>query len=599
MTMRTISTLLLIFMITLLVRPNNATAQTVSQGWVARYGPTTQLSRVPSGMVADASGNIYITGTLTPSYQNNQIETIKYGAGGGTQWSATYAGSPAHMDQACGVGVDGAGNVYAAGTSYYNFPTGQGGAFLVVKYSPSGVVLWADTAYANYGATANAMKVDAAGNVYVTGYTYYDDPKYDNAYNYDYFTVKFNTAGAVQWRASYNGTADDEDYADAIQVDASGNVYITGWSPGQISRRLGLFGGETGTITLSTGNDFVTIKYSSTGVAQWTQRYNDASNGNDMPTGLVVDNSGNVYVTGQSGSVGETVCYSSAGAQQWAYTENNASMWTGIALAPSGNIVVAGAGVSSDGSTVNWLTEEYAPAGTLAWSDSYFGGTNPLAANMSAASVAVDARDNVYITAPVGSDPFNPPATLYDYAVIAYSSSGAQDWVMTYNGPASLGDWPSSIAVVNPSSPTVFSYASVYVTGLTDDPYTNVGDPSWTTIQYTQAERWIINPLATQSNSLTGTGLKTELEPNLANYPNPFHGTTSIAYTLPNDSHIILQVFDAGGKSIATLLNDDEPAGQHILSFSSGRLASGIYEYRIVATSPQGNYAATKQMIIQ
>ena len=88
--------------------------------------------------------------------------------------------------------------------------------------------------------------------------------------------------GVDSWVARYNGPGNYTDDPAAVAVDASGNVYVTGESSGQ--------GGLIG---------YATIKYNSAGEEQWVARYNGPGNGNDSANAIVVDASGNVYVTGQ------------------------------------------------------------------------------------------------------------------------------------------------------------------------------------------------------------------------------------------------------------------------------------------------------------
>ena len=92
------------------------------------------------------------------------------------------------------------------------------------------------------------------------------------------------------WVQRYNGPVDSTDGASSIAVDGSGNVYVTGRSYGS-----------------GTSWDYATIKYNSSGVQQWVQRYNGPGNYSDIATSIAVDGSGNVYVTG--GSYGSGTVY--------------------------------------------------------------------------------------------------------------------------------------------------------------------------------------------------------------------------------------------------------------------------------------------------
>ena len=105
-------------------------------------------------------------------------------------------------------------------------------------------------------------------------------------------------SGAVQeaWVARYNGPPNEYDEGQAVAVDDSGNVYVTGYS----------------------GGDYVTIKYDTSGQEKWVARYNSGS-----ARAIAVDASGNVYVTGLStNSNGNVACAtvkydSGGGRQEW------------------------------------------------------------------------------------------------------------------------------------------------------------------------------------------------------------------------------------------------------------------------------------------
>lgn len=65
--------------------------------------------------------------------------------------------------------------------------------------------------------------------------------------------------------------------------------------------------------------------------------------------------------------------------------------------------------------------------------------------------------------------------------------------------------------------------------------------------------------------------------------PNPFHGSTTVRYRLPQASHVRLTLFDLMGRQVATLVDDDRAAGEHALSMDATRLAAGVYQYRLDA----------------
>jgi len=65
------------------------------------------------------------------------------------------------------------------------------------------------------------------------------------------------------------------------------------------------------------------------------------------------------------------------------------------------------------------------------------------------------------------------------------------------------------------------------------------------------------------------------------NYPNPFNPTTMISYSLPIRSYVSINIFDALGRQVAILVNEEKSAGSHEVQFDAKTLSSGIYFYRI------------------
>ncbi len=78
------------------------------------------------------------------------------------------------------------------------------------------------------------------------------------------------------------------------------------------------------------------------------------------------------------------------------------------------------------------------------------------------------------------------------------------------------------------------------------------------------------------------------------NYPNPFNPSTIITYQLPVDGHVSLEIFDALGREVETLVNDNLAAGYYDITFKADMLPSGIYFYRLVANG----YVSVKKMVL-
>jgi hypothetical protein len=362
------------------------------QQWVAEYNGIGNGLDEAHAIAIDASGNnIYVTGwSLGDSTTGFDYATIKYNSAGVKQWTARYTNSSViGTDEAFDVGVDNGGSVYVTGTSdganntsaattvKYNSSgvqqiarryTGSGGVnatnsiyvsptagiiyvagysyqgtaadfnFVTIKYNSAVTQKWAVqyNGPASKYDEARALAIDATGNVYVTGYSQTALPN-----NYDYSTVKYDSAGAQKWAKNYNGTGNEYDHANAIKVDAISNVYVTGRSVG----------------TGNSAEDIVTIKYDKLGNTKWTARYNSPSNDADEGRAIAIDAARNVYVTGYTFTAGSsndyvTLKYDSTGVRQWVTnyngTGNNADLGAALLLDNSGNIFVTG---SSKGSS--------------------------------------------------------------------------------------------------------------------------------------------------------------------------------------------------------------------------------------------------------
>jgi len=78
------------------------------------------------------------------------------------------------------------------------------------------------------------------------------------------------------------------------------------------------------------------------------------------------------------------------------------------------------------------------------------------------------------------------------------------------------------------------------------------------------------------------------------NYPNPFNPSTSISYHIPQSGSVTLRVFDMLGNSVATVVDEIQPAGSHTVRFNGEGLSSGLYFYRLQS----GSFTAVQKMTL-
>lgn len=475
------------------IRYNPETGDTL---WVNRFNGTPGTMEDKVSAITSDNNAVYITGwSFTPS---RDIVTIKYDAATGSRlWVKTYNGTGNGGDYGFAIAVDGSGNVYVSGRS----DVGGAQKFTTIKYDASGNVVagWPSVYTGAFSSTfdqAQAVKVDGSGNVYVTG-------KSGSAGVEDFLTLKINSNGTIAWAKKYNGTLNGEDNAVALVLDNSAaNVYVAGYS-----------------FRVGGVQDFMTIRYNaSTGDSSAAASYNGPLGSTDVLTTMAIDNANNVYVTGYSAGTGSgfdyaTIKYNSSLAQQWVQRTTNS------------------------------------------------GSDFPY-------SIAIDnAAGNIYVTgSSVGS------GTGYDYLTISYKNTGVFNWEKRENGSASGNDYASGIALQDSSK--------IFVTGSANFSGTGI---AFYTLRYSMFNA--IEPISTtipQNYSL------------MQNYPNPFNPSTTIRFDIPKSAFVQLTVYDILGRAQEILVSEQVRAGEYMIKFNAEKYSSGIYFYTLTA----GDFRETKKMIL-
>jgi len=78
------------------------------------------------------------------------------------------------------------------------------------------------------------------------------------------------------------------------------------------------------------------------------------------------------------------------------------------------------------------------------------------------------------------------------------------------------------------------------------------------------------------------------------NYPNPFNPTTTINYSIPEDGHVTLKIYDVLGNEVANLVDEQKQSGTFDVQFNASALSSGVYYYQIKA----GEFTSTKKLVL-
>ncbi len=345
-------------------------------------------------------------------------------------WPGTRLMGTDKNDQATEVATDSSGNIYVTGYTEGgldgNTYAGYFDIFLV-KYNSSGEKQWTRQMGTDSDDRATGVATDSSGNIYVTGFTEGDLDGNANAGESDIFLAKFDSSGKREW-TRLMGTDKNDSAAGAV-TDSSGNIYITGYTEG------GLDGN-----TYAGYFDIFLAKYNSSGEKQWTRQMGTDSN--DLARGVATDSSGNIYATGLTyGSLdGNTnagtkdiflVKYNTSGVKQWTRQMGTASEDTGfnVTTDSSGNIYITGDTKGGLDGNINAGAKDvflikYNSSGEKQW-------TRQMGTVLYdfLNGVSVDSAGNIYAVGSTQSDfDGNRHIGSYDIILLKYNSSGEKQW---------------------------------------------------------------------------------------------------------------------------------------------------------------------------
>ncbi|MFQ5976531.1 MAG: SBBP repeat-containing protein [Candidatus Heimdallarchaeota archaeon] len=386
------------------------------------------------------------TGDGTTTYAD--IVVFKLSMDGGNLLYSTYVGG-SRSDTGYGIAIDGAGNAYVAGnTKSTDFPTvnaydamgdGDGNKDDIVVFKLSidgGNLLYSTYVGGSNNDLAMGLAVDSSGNAYIIGHTYSTNFPTVNAYDStgdgvyrDIVVLKLSADGKDLLYSTYIGGTQDE-VGFGIVVDSSGDVYVTGYTKSTDFPVVNAYN--------ATGDgdpsyyDVVVFKLSTDSYNFHNLGYSTYITGDSYDTGndIVIDSSGNIYVTGYTRSTDFPVV-------------NGYDIWSGGSFE---DVFVFK--LSADGNSMLYST--------------YVGGTN----DDEGRGIAVDNAGNAYVTGFTRSFDF-PTVNAYDasggsFADVFVFKLAADGRSLLYSTYVEGGDYDYGFDIAIDSS------GNAYVTGQTE-----------------------------------------------------------------------------------------------------------------------------------
>jgi len=188
--------------------------------------------------------------------------------------------------------------------------------------------------------------------------------------------------------------------------------------------------------------------------------------------------------------------------------------------------------------------------------------------------------DNVY----VGTD-----SVTYFTGYLTATSNGGDTWIepVKFTPDSPLLDWKyisgPKVFPVMQNFPLVYTLHYV----VQGDSLPESPNPNILTAQYYHASFTNIPPSVEDEILMNGFLLR-------QNFPNPFNPVTHIQYVIGSRQLVSLKVYDALGTEVATLVNEEKPAGNYVIEFKATEIPSGVYFYTMQA----GTFTQTRKMIL-
>lgn len=517
--------------------------------WGTQYSTNLQDSAV--AITSNTTLGVFVTGWSMGSGSAADIVTVCYNFDNGNQvWANRFSTT---MEEKPTAIVADNNFVYITG---WGFRTTSLRDIITIKYNAQ----TGDTVFVRYynntngGDYGRAIDVDNSGNVYVTGRS-----DVGGSGGQKFTTIKYDPSGNQVWVYVYNGSLSTTfDESLVIKVEKTGNAaYVTGYCNGSSANT----------------SDILTIKINGSGTLAWDKRYNGNQNHEDKAIGLFIDNSGqyifvggyasrnptnqDFYVVKYNASTGDSVSamfYMGSNNIEFAYSmakDDSDNVYLGGLVYLSGFNHFQTVRFNSSLTHIDWAKQDAGSDTTII------------------SSIAFDSAGYIWATGYSSST-----TSGRDYLTIRYkSSSGEETWRRTESSPGNFNDYSTSI--VSPLKDNVCLTGSYVAGGTTGTNYY--------TVRYVFLRG--VKPISSEvPNSYN-------LE---QNYPNPFNPVTNIRFDISKSAFVNITIYDMLGREVAVLVNENMKPGKFVVDWDASNFSSGIYFYRIIA----GDFSVTKKMVL-
>ena len=545
-------------------------------------------------------GSIYVTGStesadfpvlpgcLYPDHQGGwDVYVAKYNSDLSQLLACTFIGGQ-YDDEAGGIAIDPEGNVYLGGnTRSSNFPVTSaaydtsyngssasgpyeaGGDVFICKFNADLSQLLASTLYGGSDHEyCRSIALNANGEVYVTGASASDNlptspgcyaPSHcaGGYYMDDAYVAAFDGNLENLLAGTYLGGS-NFDFAEELALDAEGNVYLCGWvmsnnfptTPGCYDPNFS-YGYYDGFVSLLSGDCTQLLASTFLGGTNWDFNYD-----------MILDNEGNVYVTGHTAS------------------SNNFPTTAGC-YDPSYN------GGGSAGSDDDAYLSKFSPELDQLLASTFIGGLGwELGMDM-----LIEGDEYIFLTGMTGSSdfPVTPGAFDEEYAEEYEAFILKMDLNLTTMSACSyLGGFFEDEAYGIAFDPS----GNVVITGHTASEFFFPVTSGAQQPLYGGGEFDVFVSILTPDLSAEGVSVNPSPEYDIPQnhllmqaYPNPFNQQTAISFKLQAASEVSLKVFDITGRKTATLTDGSWQlaAGEHSVVWDAASFPSGIYFIRLTA----------------